>query len=209
MPFSNILTTILTMKKLFFLLPILAAAWLMLLTTCCKVSIDLPDPPDPTATVNVWDTLPAITQEGKYTFGCLKNDSVWVPHGFSLSGPIKSLHFDESKGLGYGYGECQINWNYKTEILYFSFGNSFYNNTEYHSSPDTSEANLFSAIMLLEDKFYEMDNSKPIFSNRFKLTKIDTVRNFVSGLFNFTLYYGQNDSIVITNGRFDMLYYPQ
>jgi hypothetical protein len=198
-------------KKIQLFLPILVVAWLILSTMCCKISIDWPDPPDPTAIVNVWDTLPAITQDGKYTFGCLTNDSIWVPHGVSVFGPIKALNFDESKGLGYGYGECQINWNYKTEILHFYFGNSFYYNTEYHSSPDTSEANLFSATMLVKDKYYEMDNSKPIFSNQFKLTKIDTVRNFVSGLYNFSLYNVQdhNDSIVITDGRFDMLYYPQ
>ena len=78
-------------KKLLWLMPFLAA-WLALLPACFKAKLD---PPDPGTVLQEWDTLSAITQERKHTFGCLVNGKVWVPHGINLMGGIKNMHLDE------------------------------------------------------------------------------------------------------------------
>ncbi len=62
------------------------AAWLALLPACFKAKLD---PPDPGTVLQEWDTLSAITQERKHTFGCLVNGKVWVPHGINLMGGNK------------------------------------------------------------------------------------------------------------------------
>jgi hypothetical protein len=198
------------------LLPLLAVVWLALSTTCCKVSVDWPDPPDPTVKVNVWDTLPAITQEGKYTIGCLVNGKVWVPHGVNLMGGIKSMYFDEKKNLGSGRGDFSINYDSIDDNMSISFGPTHFNPNYYKITSDKTDPQGFSVQFISGTKFYYPDTSVINNSNFVEITKVDTLKNFVSGKFSFTLYQGNfykvtdhNDSIVITDGRFDMLYYPQ
>ena len=66
------------------------------------------------------------------------------------------------------------------------------------------------------NRYYYPDESKILKSNKWEVTKVDTVKNYISGRFSVVLYQRNNhiitnvnDSIVITDGRFDMLYYPQ
>jgi hypothetical protein len=73
----------------------------------------------------------------------------------------------------------------------------------------------FSLVYYNRQGFYAPDTSALGKTNFFKITKIDTAKNFVSGLFAFTLYRETNqgidrtDSVVINEGRFDLRYYPQ
>ncbi len=56
------------------------------LNACQKTNPTLPYV-EPPIHINYWDTLPAITQEGRNTIGCLVNGKVSVPHGVSIGGP--------------------------------------------------------------------------------------------------------------------------
>ena len=48
-------------------------------------------------------------------------------------------------------------------------------------------------------------------NNWVKISRIDTVKNIISGEFQFDVYGGQNQSnkIVLSEGRFDLPYYLQ
>jgi len=43
-------------------------------------------------------------------------------------------------------------------------------------------------------------------SGAFNITKLDTVNNIMSGIFSFTLYDNSGDSVIVTDGRFDLTY---
>ena len=84
--------------------------------------------------------------------------------------------------------------------------------TEYNTTSDSTYANAFSVWFKdTHSKWYLPDETVTLTSNRFTISKIDTTKNFISGTFEFTLFNNQNknDSIVVTDGRFDILYYPQ
>jgi hypothetical protein len=202
------------MKKsdFFFLLFYGTVGWLLCLPSCKKIDLSLPQQPDK---VNAWDTLPAITQEGKHTFGCLVDGRVCVPHGWSITGGILNGFFDESKGLGYGNMRADLTDTIGAEELSISYGPSYFLPSQYATNADLNMPLSFSLVYYNRQGFYAPDTSALGKTNFFKITKIDTAKNFVSGLFAFTLYRETNqgidrtDSVVINEGRFDLRYYPQ
>jgi len=197
------------MKKSIFLLllPLLAAAWLF----ACRPE---PLPPNPGPQPIDYTVLPPATQEGKNTFGCLVNGEVWIPRVPIFSWTIydKALSFDESKGLGYGYGTFRLVDAPIADWMSLSFGFTFFEPSVFHTTPDDSDSSLFSVLFRRGNSgYYEPDYSVPLASNTWKVTKVDTVKNFISGTFEFTLIHktNPNDTIKFTEGRFDLLYYSQ
>jgi len=192
------------MKKFF-----LAALCLWLFLPACKK--DEPQPnnhglPD-------YTVLPPATQEGKNTFGCLVNGEVWVPRVPVGSVTIydKGFSFDETKGLGYGYGNCTLLEMPIDDWMSIGFGKSYFQPTEFNTTNDTSYAKAFSILFRRGNIYYRPDEGQTLTSNRFTLTRIDTVRNFISGTFEFTLYSDNplQAPIEVTDGRFDLLCYTQ
>ena len=122
------------MKKsdLFFLLFYGTVGWLLCLPSCKKIDLSLPQQPDK---VNAWDTLPAITQEGKHTFGCVVDGRVAVPHGWSIEGGILNGSFDESEGLGYGDMRADLTDTSKA-ILWTTYGPSHFLPSQYTTNSD-------------------------------------------------------------------------
>ncbi len=205
------------MKKsdFFFLLFYGTVGWLLCLPSCKKIDLSLPQQPDK---VNAWDTLPAITQEGKHTFGCLVDGRVAVPHGWSITGGILNGSFDESKGLGYGDIRADLTDTSSSKILRIGYNASYFLPNQYTTNTDFNTPLNFFVICTDNSNYksYFPDTSALGKNNFFKITKIDTAKNFVSGLFAFTLFQGDNfgitdrtDSIVISDGRFDLRYSPQ
>lgn len=191
-----------------------AALLLVLTVTLLCACRQEPLPQDPPFVPIDYTVLPPATQEGKNTFGCLVNGEVWVPHVTVLSWTLydKAFSFDESKGLGYGHGDCTIANDSTYQVMALAFGISHYLPIEYNTTSDSTYNNAFTVWFKdTNSKWYYPDETMTLKSNWFTLSKIDTTRNFISGTFEFTLYNTQNknDSIVVTDGRFDILYYPQ
>ena len=193
--------------KNFLLVPLMAVAWLC----ACRQE---PLPQDPPLVPIDYTVLPPATQEGKNTFGCLVNGEVWIPRVpiFAVTIYDKAISFDESKGLGYGYGTFTLADNLIDDWMSLSFGFTFFEPSVFHTTPDDSDSSLFSVLFRRGNSgYYEPDYSVPLASNTWKVTKVDTVKNFISGTFEFTLIHktNPNDTIKFTEGRFDLLYYSQ
>jgi hypothetical protein len=162
-----------------------------------------------------YTVLPPATQEGKNTFGCKINGKVWVPRVPLGAVTYTDLFFsfDEKKSLGYGYGVCNlVDLDEKIEDhISIYFGPSRYHLGDYCTSSDTSLERRFSFDIRRIDERYSINEVNTNCNNTFSLTKIDTVRNFISGTFNCILHNNSNpkDSLIITEGRFDLPYYPQ
>ena len=190
-------------EKLFFLLlPLIAAAWLL----ACKKDpkpVILPVLPD-------YTVLPPATQTGANTFGCLVDGEVWVPRVpfGTLTFRAKESTVKESDGMGFGIITCNL-LDLETWVdnhLYITFPSTFFKPTKF-----CGKIIGLSASLRTTDGTYYENKWGDISENCVEIINIDSSKNIVSGYFNFNLYKDSinlNNMIVISNGRFDMTYYP-
>ena len=195
------------------LLLLLAFVCAMLLPACRK---DPPDPPVPPP-VMLPDTLPPLTTVGANTFGCYINGKLWLPKAdwkayfdpaFS---PIQSFITSSFNG-GYLKAESSI----EGMAYLFNFGLSAKKGVYYADFDKVRNTDEFSVYYLdfPKNKWYYPDDRGRHLSNRLEIFYSDTLNNVMAGKFQFTLYKGNDhkitdrkDSIVITDGRFDIRYY--
>ncbi len=158
------------------------------------------------------DTLPPITQTGANTFGCKINGVVWVPY------------FECSSFTG-SCSEMKTNFLYPSaNLLPLSFQvgversnkvnneGSFYianlNFGQLSSTTISGTGNVFDSLYVscvynnIAYDNYGFPGQAQITGDNFTITKLDTANKIMSGVFNFTLH-TTNDSLVITDGRFD------
>ncbi len=179
----------------------------------CHKSNDLPPYTGPLPID--YTVLPPATQEGKNTIGCKINGKVWVPRVpfGAVTYTDKSVNFSEKNYQGYGSAEFNLvdigdglqDW------MTIGFKSSYFMPTEYHTSPDSTDKKTFVVLLRRLGEYYKLDKSRAIYNNKFVLTNVDTLNNFISGTFEFTLYKDESkkDSLKITEGRFDLKYYPE
>ncbi|MFN0215013.1 MAG: hypothetical protein ACKVT2_12225 [Saprospiraceae bacterium] len=188
-------------KFFLFLLPMLAAVWL---TSCHKDST----PPYTGPPLIDYTVLPPATQEGKNTFGCLVNGEVWVPR-VELFVPWYDLaaSFSEKDGSGVGNITCRLLTKDQDDFMQVIFGPTFLHTGLYYMKP---LASTDAQMRIGASPWYGTDDGDST-ENWVRLNLIDTSRNIVAGTFQFTLYNSENknDKVVLSEGRFDLLYYPQ
>lgn len=153
--------------------------------------------------------LPPITQEGRNTFGFKVNGEDWVPyHKCEIFGnPCGQL----STGfIPYTNNilPTDLDWQVQKVI-----GKDFTEGLTISSwqRPISKAGDIFDSLsisFLAKDGFtYEsyggINNPRKKSTDHFTITKLDTVNNIISGTFSFLLYRYQ-DSIEITDGRFDL-----
>jgi hypothetical protein len=154
--------------------------------------------------------LPPITQTGANTFGCKINGQVWVPY----------YHCDS-----YCMGCLELAYNihqvYETSVFPLRFSleagkstNTFPGFLDFSPAPLRGPTDISyiyhlgnvadsMAVDFLSDKGnYTTHYRNP--KDIFEISKLDTLHKIISGIFSFTLYNSPSDSIVITEGRFDL-----
>ena len=151
--------------------------------------------------------LPPITEEGKNTIGFLVDGEVWVPYaecGF-FQNPCMELsvwygppHENPNKFSFYA-GKRLTNESILTSIIVTS------------RIPIKEPGNYYDSVSIIfhSDKI-DPTTGHPIkyqkndmFSGEFNITRLDTVSQIIAGNFNFTLVGKDNETIEITDGRFD------
>jgi hypothetical protein len=164
--------------------------------------------------VNPIDQLPAATQEGKNTFGCLVNGKVFLPKGSSL-GPILSSYYQyiySPSPQGYVFQVAARDNSHEDDrfsvvLLVDSIklvsptiiplkksikGNG---GGAYYSS-------IFNGTAFLTKDFFTTNQT----NGELTITKFDTNTQIVSGTFWFDAVNSNGDTIKVTEGRFDMKY---
>lgn len=164
--------------------------------TSCSCQDDPPAPAEP--------TLPPITQSGENTFGCYINGSLWLPEGGGLT-PRLSVDY---------YNHCVlIRANRVGENPITSFTLDFgkvYEDTTFsiHNYSDST----FYQYFLYSSGYVPSGPSSDYFAsnwvgNQMNLTKLDTINRIIAGTFNFIAIDSMSgDSIVVSDGRFDLSY---
>jgi hypothetical protein len=168
---------------------------LLVITSLCVQSCDLFKGSDPKPKTEL-EKLPPITQEGKNTFGCLVNGKAFVVTntlhmsaiyqggGFSLSGGI---YIDKK------LSDIQI---FVGEIMEL--------NKSYSLINDSNKTGKFYSE--LKDCWF---TSTADYIGKLTILSFDQTNFTISGTFEFEAFSEDcQESISITNGRFDMQYIP-
>ena len=173
------------MKTTIFLISTFTLLFLFSFTSCQKEELNV---------------LPQETQTGANTFGCYIDGQLYLGGYFPITGAIPLVAEYQSKSkkiIINAYGKKN---NKAAGIMYFEINNPVKGTTQNLSlayyMPQTS-LNYFYYLAFNEAGVY--------------LTKFDTINKIVSGNFNFLgrsadqlFHFSGNDSIQITQGRFDI-----
>jgi hypothetical protein len=153
------------------------------------------------------NVLPPVTQEGKNTFGCKVNGEIWVPYyecpAFRLN--CSELNASAGNSLSNGFFRLNIDagrWfgNTNTRLSIATYPYQTLSSTGDKS--DSVEVYFYGDnYKIYSDEYY------PGSIKRFEVTNFDTTNKVVSGIFEFTLYKSREDSIRITEGRFDLKFW--
>jgi len=148
------------------------------------------------------EVLPAATQTGANTFGCLVNGKVWLPKGN-----------DGTSNLNLSYDPPYMGgvFNLQTYRYYGVGSNDRQNITIYLDSlSKVGQYNFYfshnrAAIFSDWNKCsYPNDSSVIYKAGRINVTKLDLQGAILSGTFDFTLAKSNCDTIKVTEGRFDI-----
>ncbi len=143
------------------------------------------------------DSLPPITTEGKNTFGCLVNDTLWLP-----SKRFDTPFADYKEGMLIVYAD---KYSFNTPINTVSIS------TGYNTIKDTGKYKLslysntkIGSFYSIKEKYYFTDNTH---IGELTILKLDSINRIVSGTFYFTGFdKNTGDSVSIKDGRFDIHY---
>lgn len=137
-------------------------------------------------------TLPAATQTGENTFGCLVDGQVWLPKGGGLiqtvscdyyNPPALVIHANKAQGdagIVFSFSNVQTTGNY-------TLNDSM--------SGQTVEFFRENVIFICDS----------LVSGNLAITKLDTVNKIISGTFYFDAING-SQRVLIRDGRFDLKY---
>ncbi|MBL7837501.1 MAG: hypothetical protein JNM67_08295, partial [Bacteroidetes bacterium] len=149
------------------------------------------------------DILPALTQEGKGTFGFKINEAIWIPKGYKGESEAFYYPWSISKDL-YGRLQIRANQNDNESAVVFRTTN-VYGPGKYFVYQQSSE---HKTLIYYERKVgfyyrYALDTNNFVI-----IDKLDTIARIVSGRFQFNVINDSNvfDTVKIVDGRFDMKY---
>ena len=171
-------------KYILLLIPLL-----FLMAQCHKTPTPTPDPePD----------LPPATQEGKGTIGCYINGKPWVPKSYIAIGSPKYLEvvFDKFDNNYFGLTaiiDGSLNQSLKIEAYNTRLGMNIAQKIGPYQFLNFDFGNCATFII----------DSTNTSNNYINITKLDTVKNIVSGTFGFRAINKCRDTVKITSGRFD------
>jgi hypothetical protein len=153
--------------------------------------------------------LPTATQTGANTFGCLVNGQAFVPKNQNiLEGPDLQCNYIYTAG-GYHLTVAGGNKNRDgsitdivvgTDSLAIAEGEILTLKTFVSGNAEASYTLFFYSG---GENDYETNN---IVTGQLTITRLNTVKQIVSGTFYFNAVNRTGDTVKITNGRFDMPY---
>jgi hypothetical protein len=152
------------------------------------------------------EKLPPITQTGANTFGCLLNGKAFTPGGGGILYRVLKVQYDPT----FEGGKLGI-----TAERVFKNSNSIYINIAGDSINTVGTYPLFykSRYMVYyvnSENHCEFSTSTPpsltFISGNMKITKFDKNTRIISGTFEFKVLPFMCDTIIATDGRFDVNY---
>ncbi|MCU0441382.1 MAG: DUF6252 family protein [Bacteroidia bacterium] len=180
----------------------------ILITVCsfslwsCKDKDPDPQPAPPSPNVKE-EQLPPITTTGAGTFGCKVNGKVWVAKSNKTGWPPTYASVDKSNNRLINISGSML----KHPSIFHIIGLQFYyliNKSNFKLNILTDTVPSANYIDTDKNKFWRTDS---ILGGEVTLINFDTVKQIISGTFYFDCVNKEtNDTLRITDGRFDMNY---
>jgi len=172
-----------------------------LLSSSCKKHVIQP--------VNQLSLLPPATQTGANTFGCLVNGQAFVPKNRSiLQGPILQCNYIYTTG-GYHLTVAGGNKNSDGSITDIVVGTDSLavaqGETLTFKTFVTGNAQASYTLFYYTGGENDYETNNTVYG-QLTITKLDPVKQIVSGTFYFNAVNSAGDTVKITDGRFDMPY---
>ena len=137
------------------------------------------------------DTLPAETQIGAQTIGCMIDNKVWIPKSNNLT-PARHLSFLNQ--------QLYISANKANEYIHIDVINIVA-----EGKYNLSTANTNTEYIISNADYKIIPTTYKCISGSLEVTKIDRTKSFISGRFSFVAEEQNTKKIVnITDGRFDL-----
>ncbi|MFD2719416.1 hypothetical protein ACFST9_11870 [Hymenobacter monticola] len=157
----------------------------------CRRNDPAPAPPDPLA------QLPAETQTGKGTFGCLLNGKAWTQAGSPFAGPLLNAQYFSQQLTVSANRSTTVDGVRTVQGIQINIDkiNSIGRYTLADSTKD-----FINIVDLVTACTYYTDKAHPA---TVEITRLDPVARIVSGRFAFTLETPGCGKITATDGRFD------
>ncbi len=148
------------------------------------------------------DQLPAATQEGKMTMGCLVNGKAWTPKGNNGTLRLGFIYEPGYANGSFSLGAYRLLSDTDQEFLTIGGSNL---NSQREFSLDGSDVSLASYMRLTAGGvcFYYRE-SEVYREGKLVITRLDVPNHIIAGTFEFTLARPGCDTIRVTDGRFDM-----
>jgi len=149
------------------------------------------------------DCLPAITQTGANTAGCLINGRVFIPDGQGINtGPVFQAQYNFSGGDGsvFGLSIRNLNSGGRKMMLIEIRNKKLVEGEVYELKSEGSNS-----IGYYHNSFHEFITNDD-HGGELIISKIDPKKGIVSGTFWFDAVDNEGEIIKIRNGRFDVLY---
>jgi len=142
------------------------------------------------------EKLPAATQEGKQTFGCLVNGKAWTPKGSLIRPGIEPYYDEHAKAF-------QVHAVFKEQESFRIVLTDVFQADNYSPLPHFSYYSIASdQCSILGFKEYQVLDGGNV-----QVTFLDIEKGIVSGTFEFNVINETClDTLHITNGRFDTRY---
>ncbi len=162
---------------------------------------------------NPIDQLPAATQTGANTFGCLVNGQAFLPRNAALGvSALQSNYQYLGNGVGGGYffrlvatngsGNNLTSLGLFTDSLPINQGGIFNLDTLY--IPGKSFGLYTGLGNSVQDWNYS--TKRPKYTGQLLITHLDSANQIVCGTFWFNAANSNGDTVKITDGRFDVKY---
>ena len=159
------------------------------------------------------EKLPAATQTGANTAGCLVNGVAFLPKGSSQFGPILSCFYQQDID-GFHFGLSINNKENSTLYKTVQFAtnplkldeNITYNLVSKISNVNNTYISNFGEYFIISfngDVKYTTTN---VSIGELKITKLDTEQKIISGAFWFDAVNAKGEKVEVREGRFDMRY---
>ena len=153
--------------------------------------------------------MPPNTQEGKNTFGCNLNGDVWLPNASCgyFSNPCAGMSVSVFRPFAADTFPLGITITVQKKIsnvttyIQMVTKNILTNSAAYVYSPGNIYDSLRINYTNQNGIQYHTLDGKPGIVN---ITRLDVKNEIISGNFNFTLFIQGGDSLVFSDGRFDL-----
>jgi hypothetical protein len=161
------------------------------------------------------DQLPAATQTGANTAGCLVNGKVLLPRGQKIqNGPVLAAQYQFLNG-GYHFG-IYFDDNSNTESKTPSLSSDNIDLKEGATYNLTQDLNDSSKSYFFGSYFYSNNSAvgittyttNQINTGQFTISNLDTTKFIISGTFWFDAVNNKGEKVEVRQGRFDVHYAP-